>query len=132
MKNQTPDYVKRNSIISGILIAPFFIFVIVNDLDNHKLPSTPGWNVLYLSMILGLPVAAMILSVVTWVKLAWSDKKRRSFLNLRLSWPIITTTVLALIIVLFVPFHDSTHCVAGNPIKEARNFDQTWHCVWRG
>lgn len=133
MNNETPEYMKRNSLISALLISPFFIFVILNSLVNHSRAFSAGWSDFFLVLILGLPALALVLSLYTltrWMK----DRKSpaRSLVDLRRNWPALTTGALALLIVLFIPFHDSTRCVTGNPVKEARNFDQTWHCIWRG
>lgn len=136
MKNHTPGYVKRNSLLAAGLISPFFIIVIANSLDNHNLPTGGGWNHLLLFLILGLPALGLLLSLATFAR--WAAERRqakisfwRSLFDIRRNWPLAATAGLALLIVLFIPFHDSGPCIDHNPLKTLRNFDQTMHCIQR-
>ncbi|MGH7156676.1 MAG: hypothetical protein ACREGG_00965 [Candidatus Saccharimonadales bacterium] len=132
MSQQTPYYVKRNSVIAGVLISPFFALVIVNSLINHALNFTNNWGRLALFLLVGLPAIAFILCSATFIK--WSQTRKsfwKSFFDLRRNWLMLVPGGMALLIVLFVPFHDGTHCVRGNPIQEIRHFHQTITCLQR-
>ena len=134
MKNQTPQYVKSNALISTLLIAPFFIVILTRVLQNNDFSNSDVWrSSLYITLVI-LPLAAFILAAYTFLK--WSHDQKRSFwknlLDIRRNWLITFVGGLALLIALFVPFHDSTHCITGDPIREARNISQTWQCIQKG
>jgi hypothetical protein len=134
MRNQTPHYVKRNSLLSTLLILPFFVIVFSRVLQNSHLSNNEPWkSSLYITLVF-LPSAAFLLSVYTFAK--WSRSRKvsivKSLFDLRRNWMITLVGTLAFLITIFVPFHDSTHCVTGNPIREIRNPSQTWQCIWRG
>jgi hypothetical protein len=134
MAHETPNYVKRNALIGALLILPFFIFVIANSLTNHGLVISNSMKQLFLFLIVGLPAIALVLTIVTFVK--WASERKapfwKSLIDIRHNWPMAIVSALALLIVLFIPFHDSVHCVTGNPIKELRNIRQTERCILNG
>jgi hypothetical protein len=137
MTNQTPTYVKQSSLVSGALLLPFFVLIVVNALTHIFTVATDPWKtVLYISVFF-LPVAALMLSVITFV--AWIQDRHTHGVRVATSlhdiahgWPMITTLLIALVIVGFAFGHDSVHCVAGNPIKTVRNTHQTMECISRG
>jgi hypothetical protein len=134
MKNQTPQYVKRNALISTLLIAPFFIVILSRVLQNNDFSNSDVWrSSLYITLVF-LPLAAFMLATLTFLK--WSHDQKQSvwknLLDIRRNWLITFVGGLALIIALFVPFHDSTHCITGNPIREVANISQTWQCIQKG
>lgn len=132
MKNETPIYVKRNSAIAASLITPFFVLIVVNSLFHHALDFTNSWKRLFTWLIIGLPAVALILSLVTFIK--WSARQKsiwKSLFDFRHNWLLVIPGGLALLIVLFVPFHDSGPCLAHSPVKELRNFSNTVRCIQR-
>jgi hypothetical protein len=133
MESETPRYVKRNAAISAVLLLPFFVVVFSRIAQNNAIKSGSVWqSSLYITLVF-LPLAAFVLSVFTFLK--WSRARHlsplKSLLDFRRSWLLATIGALALVITLFVPFHDSTHCITGNPIRELHNPSQTWRCIQR-
>lgn len=132
MNNQTPNYVKRSSAVSAALIAPFFVLIIINSVSNHALDFTNSWKSSFVALLIGLPAIALIICAAAFIKWAGQQKSFwKSLIDLRRNWLLLIPGGLALLIVLFVPFHDSAHCVSGNPVKELRNFHDTVRCISR-
>jgi hypothetical protein len=134
MTHETPSYVRRNAIIGAALLAPFFIVIASNILSNHHVASSTAWNRFFFALIVILPGLAFLLNVATF--LAWATHRKipfwKSLFDFYHNWPTLLTAGLALVIVAFVPFHDSAHCVIGNPITEAQNWHHTWGCIQQG
>jgi hypothetical protein len=134
MKNQTPHYVKRNSLISAALVIPFFVVIASRILQNNSIVGNQVWRSSLWITVLFMPIAAFLLAAYTFLK--WTKNRKisvwKGLIDFRHNWMLTTVGSLALLIAVFVPFHDSTHCVSGNPVREIRNADQTWQCVWRG
>jgi hypothetical protein len=129
---ETPAFVRRNSVISTILLAPFFVIAITNDIDAHRLYNTWLWSagVLFTWIVL-LPVLGMALSATTLFFWLRTNKRswRQSLLDLAHNWMILLPIVLGLGILFLVFFHDSVHCVAGSPVRELRGAHATLHCI---
>ena len=138
MKQDVPDYMKRNAIIGAILLAPFFIVIVTNSLISHDLPSSLAWQRLFWVLLVLLPLVAFALNISTFLR--WTSMRRRrenisfwkSLFDVRHNWLTLITAGLALLIALFVPFHDSTHCITGNPVNEATHLHQTFNCIRQG
>ncbi len=134
MSNETPYYLKRNAIIGAVLLAPFFIVIASNVLSHNSLANSNGWMRFFFTLLVILPAIAFFLNAATFIK--WAHERKTSFwkslFDFSHNWPALLTAGLALLIVLFVPFHDSTHCVTGNPITELRKWHSTLHCIQTG
>jgi hypothetical protein len=135
MSNETPYYVKRNAIIGAGLITPFFVIVFSRVLQNNTHISTSVvWQSSLLITLVMLPFIAFLLNLATFLK--WSHQRKKTFwkslLDFRHNWMMLAIGGLGLLIFLFVPFHDSAHCVTGNPVRELRNFSQTVRCIQNG
>ncbi len=131
MSKETPYYVKRNALISTGLIIPFFVVVFFPGILRQNMSASAAFQTsLFISLIL-LPSLAFVLATTTFLAWSKSDKKPlwRGLLDVRRSWLLTAVGTLALTISLFVPFHDSVHCVVGNPVRVVHNPSQTWQCV---
>lgn len=143
MKNETPNYIKLNSVIGAALLLPFFAALIANGSDrlifNQDLYHSWLWHTPVLfTWVLALPAAAALLTLISLV--LYSRQHGRSqrtgwlkgLLDFRRNWPLLLVAIIALGIVGMVRFHDSVHCVAGNPAKEIGNWSRTWQCIQQG
>lgn len=136
--NTTPTYIKKASVASIVLVLPFFVVVFSGLTQNKSFLSLPGATAYLMILLMLLPATAFIISAANYAR--WlSDptlQKKRSLrariTDLKHTWPILAVGCLSLAIVAFVPFHDSVHCVTGNPIRTIHNPSQTWHCVQNG
>lgn len=138
MANQMPSYIKRNGLIGAGLVAPFFVFVIINSFIDHDLSHSLVWhtNVLFTWLVI-LPGLAVILNAAALLR--WLLKQRppaktslwRRVVDLRHNWPAIGVVIVGLGILLFVFGHDSVHCITGNPLHEVTNWQQTSQCIQR-
>jgi len=135
MATAMPTYIKRNALIGAGLIAPFFIILTINGILGNRLQSSWLWQswVLFIWLIV-LPALAVACNLAAWIR--WSRAARetkqslwRILTDFRLSWPALTMMILGMGILGLVFFHDSVHCVAGNPVRELHNPSQTWHCI---
>jgi len=130
-----PTYIKRNTRLSASLILPFIVLLTVNELRPSALPTAPGWTDMYRLLAIGLPAVAFLLSVATMLRwfvatpTAPISKTSRALTDIKHNWPIALVGSFALLVVVFMLGHDSAHCIAGNPIKEARNITTTLHCI---
>lgn len=137
--NETPRYIKLNSIIAGVLLLPFVAALMANGLDkvinNHTLYNSWLWRTPALSLwILRLPEIAFLLAVGSYlvylargtgsVKSTWLKRA----LDVRHSWPIIIPAVIAFGIMFLVAFHDIGQCVQ-SPSHLINHASQTWHCA---
>lgn len=134
MKNETPHYVKRNSLISTALLVPFFVIVLSRTLQhNHLYSSYVLRSSLYITLLI-MPALAFLLSAYTFIR--WSRLRRislwKSLLDVRHTWMVVSIGALALLIAIFVPFHDSVHCINGNPVREFRGWHTTVRCIRQG
>lgn len=143
MAHETPIYVKRNALIGASLLVPFFLALIANGLDkaisNRTLYNSWLWHMPVLAVwVLWMPAAAAIIALASLLAFlhqrAGAEHTRwyARLFSLRHNWPILLVTMLSLGILGMVFFHDSVHCVTGNPVRELHNPHQTWQCIQRG
>lgn len=137
--NTTPSYIKRVGLIGGLLLAPFAAALAANGLDkvvyNHSLLHSWLWTTPWLAIwVLYLPVSALglaaacffIEAIRTW---RYDHTRAAALHGLLRMWPVLCVGAVAAFILSVVFFHDSVHCVAGNPVREIRNARQTWTCL---
>ncbi len=137
--NETPRYIKRNSIIAGALLLPFIAALIANGLDkvinNHTLYNSWLWRTPILSLwVLRLPEIALLLAVGSYIvylargtgstKSTWLKRA----LDIKHSWPIIIPAIFAFGIMFLLAFHDVGQCIQ-SPSHAVSNINQTWHCA---
>jgi len=139
MVHNTPTYIKRSSLAGAVLLLPFFMFVVLNSLTNHALNNSTLWQrgVLFTWIILFPSVALLINAMAFVVWLIHTPGRQKAKLWSRLfdvaqSWPMLLISVLAVGILAVVFFHDSVHCVTGNPISELQNWHTTLRCIRQG
>lgn len=135
MTHQTPSYVKKSSIIGGLLLLPFFLLIIAAGLDdNMRNPTIWNYHVLLIFFV-ALPILALFLTITALVSWLVERKQHehenwfRALFDLRRNWPLLSVIVVGLGIIGLVFGHDSVHCATGNPIRELHNPSQTWHCI---
>lgn len=136
MGNTMPGYIKRNARLGAWLVAPFFIFLIFDAVMRHRLEHSWVWHTraLFIWLIV-LPGLAAIFNLAALLR--WVHARRREthssawkvLTDLRLNWPALGMAVLSIGILGLVFFHDSVHCVTGNPVRELHNPYQTWQCI---
>lgn len=106
--NQLPKYAKRNTMISAGLLAPFFALVAINTVRPLE---GFGRSIGYLGIFV-LPVVALLVGVLTLVRLLANKRLSLDAKRLRASLPglaMFAIPLLALIIVGFAYGHDSVH-----------------------
>ncbi len=136
--NETPRYIKRNSIIAGALLLPFVAALIANGLDkvinNHTLYNSWLWHTPVLSIwVLRLPQLAFLLAVGTYlVYLLKSRDNKQSWLkrvlDIRHSWPIVIPAIFAFGVLFIIAFHDVGQCIQ-SPSHVVSHASQTWRCA---
>ncbi|HEU4966283.1 MAG TPA: hypothetical protein VFT53_02265 [Candidatus Saccharimonadales bacterium] len=124
--------VKRSSIISGALLLPFFAALAANALDktlrNQTLYHSSLWSMPWLALwVLYLPLMAGSVAVIGII-VALLRNRSQDTLSI-VTWPLVGIAIVALAIVGMVFFHDSVHCVTGNPVRELRNLHATLSCI---
>ncbi|HSW79845.1 MAG TPA: hypothetical protein VLG47_03645 [Candidatus Saccharimonadales bacterium] len=140
MTHETPKYVWRNGLIGGAMLIPFFAALTANSIDelafNHTLFNSWLWSMPILAIwVLWLPFAAALLcltSLLTFISQQRKSKKLRSvkvLIDIRHNWPLVIVAIASSFILALIFFHDSVHCVTGNPIREIHNPSATWHCI---
>lgn len=143
MVNETPRYIRRNSLIAGSLLVPFFGALIANALSKliggQTLYNNWLWQAPVLTIwVLWLPVLASLITVITAIVYIWRQSKIehghtfKTLLNIRQDWPLLIVATVGLGILAIVLGHDSAHCIAGNPVREVQQWHQTWHCIQQG
>jgi len=132
----TPSYIKTTSVISGLLLLPFFIALAANGLDkainNHTLYGSWLWRMPVLGLwVLVLPLSAFLLAVGSYL-LYLSRYKKTSWLkrvlDVKHSWPVIVPAVIALGILFILAFHDSVQCWMQTPTHLVTHMQQAWRC----
>jgi hypothetical protein len=80
-----------------------------------------------------LPSLAVLLSSITFALWVHANKRTRlkSFMDIRHNWVMVLPIILGLGLLFLVFFHDSIHCVTGNPIRELRSPRDTLQCIIR-
>ncbi len=140
MTHETPRYSKQGSLAGAVLLLPFFSALAANGLNkvfyNHDLFHSWLWSdPILLVWVILLPSLALIVSGVTFLR--WSTDRRKHgrtsswklLTDWRHNWPMLTVLLVSLGILSMVFFHDSVHCVTGNPIREVRNLHDTLMCI---
>lgn len=135
MTNDTPKYVKNSALVGAILLIPFCVLVFAHSLDSGVQNSVFWHFPMLFTFFVLLPSIAFLLATVAFI--SWLVERRKQekkswvaeLLDLRRNWYLLTVLVIGLGIVGMVYFHDSVRCVAGNPVREARNLSQTWSCI---
>lgn len=133
----TPRFVRRSAIASALMFLPFFVIVIVNDATAHGLYDTWLWSLdVFWAWIVILPAMGLLLSATTLVLWLMQNRRQRTWLqglsDVRSNWLMSLPLVVGLGILLLVFFHDSVHCVIGNPLAEARHLRATLRCIEQG
>lgn len=133
---ETPNYIRRNGIIASALLVPFVLAILAGSLD-HQLHNSWLWRTPALVVWVALlPALAFLLAVSSYILYAASSSLRQNWMSrlfdIKHTWPVVLTGLVGLGIIGLVLFHDSAHCVADNPYKEAHNFNQTLQCTKRG
>ncbi|MBK5225402.1 MAG: hypothetical protein JJD96_02350 [Thermoleophilia bacterium] len=137
LMNDTPKYIKLGGLLAGIMLIPFSLAVIANTLDqaiyNETLYGSRLWDAPILktwALILpGLALFVAMASYILYVATSGENKWFKRIIDLKHAWPVILTGLFALSVLFFVFFHDSAHCVTGNPVHEIQNWHQTWQCI---
>jgi len=132
----TPHYIKHNARIGAWMLAPFFLLVLFNAISDQWLRRTLFWHptFLYVWMIL-LPAIAILLNVIAllrWIQTQHRDSRKnlwQSLKNVYSYWPTLAIITVGIGVFLLIFWHDSVHCVTGNPIRELRNAHQTLRCI---
>lgn len=133
--NDIPKYVKRNTLLGSILLVPFPIAVAAHNLSNSTRVIEHRWQAVYLLAFVALPAIAFLCCTVTFIYWTFMQHRQsksslwKSLIDVRRNWAITLVAGLALVMALFLPLHDSTHCVTGNPLHELAQWHQTWRCV---
>jgi len=135
MINETPKYVKNSALAGAAMLAPFFLLVTAASLDKN-LRHSFLWSfpVLFIFFVV-LPVLAFLLAATAFT--GWLIERRKQdhkswaseLFDLHRNWHLLSVLIVGLGIVGLVYGHDSVHCITGNPVREARNWHQTWQCI---
>lgn len=142
MTHETPNYIKKSSLIGSILLLPFFVFIGLNSLMAYRLNNVwleKSWATAALTIfIVVMPATAFI--ITTGAFLRWTIERKnqtqigfwRNLLDWRRNWPMLAVAVMSFGIIVLVFGHDSVHCVTHNPINEIRDWQNTWQCIKAG
>lgn len=139
MHNSMPNYIKRNSLMAGALLVPFFAALTANGLDkvfnNHDLHNSWLWHSPAIGLwVIWFPIVALCLAVGSYLIFVFtrSSANKRSWLrkafDLAHAWPVLLTGLIALSILMLLEFHDSAHCWVQTPTHLASHLQQTWQC----
>jgi hypothetical protein len=137
MQDEMPHFVKRNGLISGVMLLPFFAALSANSLDklinNHTLFNSWLWRTPILGIwVIYLPTFALLLAGSTYLTYILKNPSKKSFINRILdiahSWPVLLTGLIALGILFILVFHDSFRCWVQTPAHLASHWNQTWQC----
>jgi hypothetical protein len=123
---------KRSGLVGALLLAPFFILIIINGLTNDRLYDSFFWSTPALfTWLIILPALAGLINLAAFAR--WSSNQATSFwrslADFRRNWPAQATVVIALGTIALAVGHDSVHCIIGNPITEAQKWDATINCI---
>jgi len=138
LMHETPTYVRRNTMVSALLMVPFCAIAVINDMTGHSLYQTWFWSYsVLLTWILLLPALSLIISGTTFISWLYGRKKQgssllRSIKDIRHNWAMLALSFLGFVILGLVFFHDSVRCVAGDPVREVDNSHQTIRCIEDG
>lgn len=138
MQRDMPSYIKRNSLISGLLLLPFFGAITANMLDrllNHaNFNNSWLWHRPALILwVFYLPAVAFLISLVSYCLFVFGGASSKAWfkraLDLLHSWPVLIVGIMAFGILFLVEFHDSTQCVLRSPIHAISSASQTLNCI---
>ena len=139
MHNNMPHYVKRNSLISALLLLPFFTAIIANGLDklinNSTLYNSWLWGrTALLVWVFYLPALAFIVSLISYALFLTKGESKDRLWHKRVldflhSWPLLIVGIISLGILTLVEFHDSTQCIVKSPGHAVTHAGQTLKCV---
>ncbi len=139
MNQPMPSYIKQYGVIGGCMMAPFFIFLILNAILGDRLQHSVVWhtNVLLMWLVL-LPSLAIILNLAALLHWLQSGRRQtktspwRMLTDFQHNWPALSVAIVGLGILAIVFGHDSVGCLTGNPVRELHNFHDTVQCVQQG
>jgi hypothetical protein len=142
MWNETPHYIKRNSLIGMVMLLPFMASLVANSLDkvinNHTLYNSWLWKLPFSRLwVLWLPESAFLLMLGTYIYFLIKENKtgRSGFIkrifNIKHSWPIIVPGILAFGVLFILAFHDSVQCWVHSPSYATSHLSQEWSCTTR-
>ena len=140
MKNETPSYVKRNSLIGTAMLLPFIAAILANSIDkiinNHTLYNSWAWRLPFLRLwVLWLPEAAFILMAGTYIYFVVKRRENdhvnliKRVADISHSWPIIVPGILAFGILFIIAFHDSAQCWIHRPSYITSHVSQELSCT---
>lgn len=137
MHDEMPHFVKRNGLIAGIMLLPFFTALCANGLDkvlnNHTLFNSWLWHTPVLGIwVIYLPTLALLLAGTTYLIYIFKNPTKqpliKRILDIAHSWPILLTGLVALGILFILVFHDSFQCWAQSPTYLASHLNKAWQC----
>lgn len=139
MRDETPSYIKLNSVFAALLLVPFFAALSANALDklihNHTLFNSWLWRMPALGIwVLRLPELALLLAVVTYVVYvarsggSQSGSRLRRAMDVKHAWPVLAPAIIALGVLSIVAFHDSIQCWVHSPTQIVGHFSRDWRC----
>jgi hypothetical protein len=136
--NDTPDYARQTSTVGAILMIPFFLIILTDATERPGLTSSTVWVAVLTVSLLALPALAFVintLSYLVWLRGSNGHKKsslRARVFSFKQTWPMLAVGGAGLALCLIVLFHNSAHCIIGNPVRTVHNPSQTWQCISRG
>lgn len=108
--NQAPNYARQGTLLSGALLLPFVIVIMLNSIH----PLAGSWvGVGYFSVFI-LPAIALLVSLTILGRLLLSHDfwtRVKSVRNLQNNWILFAVPFLAFVVVSFAFGHDSVHCL---------------------
>jgi hypothetical protein len=140
MTNETPNYLKRNSLVSAILLLPFILALAANGLSKVITGQGLYHSWLWTHPVLGiwilyLPELALVLALATYFTYTVRDngKVRRPWIqraiDLKHVWSLAVPATVAFGILFLVGFHDSAQCWVQNPTHAVTHLHQAWQCT---
>jgi hypothetical protein len=131
-----PRYMKQNARLGAWLVAPFFLFILLNSFSGQRLRDSLLWHTdflfIWLVLLPGLAVVFNLAALLRWVRSQRRGRTRTTWsllTDFRQNWPAVAMIVIGLAILALVFGHDSVRCVSGNPFHELHDWHSTWQCV---
>lgn len=140
MLDECPKYIKRNSLIAGVLLIPFMVALLANGLDkainDHTLYNSWLWKSPLIGLwVIWLPMLAFLIAMVSYLLFVSKDIKgnhttwfKRLF-SFRSSWPVLVPLIIALGILSIAMFHDDVQCLMHTPNYLVTHSQQTRQCT---
>jgi hypothetical protein len=136
MHNETPTYVKRSSLVSVLLLAPFVIALVANALDKaiNNRPLYGLWLLRFPLLkvwVLYFPIIALLLAVGSYITFITHQQQQSLIhrcLDIRRTWLVIVPAILAFDILFTIVFHDSIQCWTSSPSHALTHLAQAWQC----